>query len=288
MTIFNVCTQRVAVVISGALLTLSFQALGAPAVSSVVINEGEQDRKRQISVFGNGFGSKAQPAPILVDHVDVAYENGVKNNVYADIDGSEVVVRSSDSNESLWEKSSLDMRVDSTRPKRHGASTSHYYFEGENSILGWPNAYGGNSDTPIDNRQLYLSWWYKPKFDPSSYWAFTAESANGDFQESETLLVEGGHEGTYIGIDREGLINAAFPGVSKESLVGSRIEGETSGATVTFPTEFRSGSGTGYQTPGSQKFLRIWEDPMAKRVFVFPGHRCIKPVWVLSTGSPNL
>lgn len=117
MTIFNVCTQRVAVVISGALLTLSFQALGAPAVSSVVINEGEQDRKRQISVFGNGFGSKAQPAPILVDHVDVAYENGVKNNVYADIDGSEVVVRSSDSNESLWEKSSLDMRVDSTRPK---------------------------------------------------------------------------------------------------------------------------------------------------------------------------
>lgn len=247
----------------GGLSFLPFQAQANPSVSTVVVEEGMEGIATGLSVFGNGFGSKKQAAPVLVDRVEVAYENGERNSVYSSVDGSELVIRSSNSNESLWEKSSLNVHVDQTRVKRHKASRAHYFFEGENNFLGWPNAYGG-SDTPTDNRQLYLSWWYKPKVDPGSYWAFTTETLNGNFRESETLLVEGGYEGVYLGIDRDGLINAGFPGVGKNSLVGARIEGKESGATVTFPTEFRGGTGTGFETPGSQKFLRVWEDPSGK------------------------
>lgn len=256
MTMYGSSKHKVAIFFLSGLFGLPFHVEADPVVSEVVLH----DKMNRISVFGAGFGSKKQAAPILVDRVDIAYENGTKNSVYSHVEGSEAVTRSTDSSESLWEKSSFNVYVNSTRVKRHSASRSHYFFEGENNFLGWPNAYGG-SDTPADNRQLYLSWWYKPKVDPGSYWAFTTETLSGTFQESETLLVEGGYEGVFLGIDSDGLINAGFPGVPKENLVGARIEGEKSGATVTFPTEFRSGSGTGFETPGSQKFLRIWEDP---------------------------
>ncbi|SNC68263.1 hypothetical protein SAMN04487881_2250 [Marinobacter sp. es.048] len=259
MTMYESSKHKVAIFLVSGLFALPFHVQADPVVSAVVL----QDTMNRISVFGKDFGSKKQAAPILVDRVDIAYENGLKNSVYSDVDGSEAVIRSTDSNESLWEKSSLNVHVDSTRVKRHPASRSHYFFEGENNFLGWPNAYGG-LDTPADNRQLYVSWWYKPKVDPGSYWAFTTETLIGTFQESETLLVEGGYEGVFLGIDSDGLINAGFSGVSKQSLVGARIEGEKSGATVTFPTEFRGGSGSGFETPGSQKFLRIWEDPYGK------------------------
>ena len=263
MSICKSKKRNVAILFLGGLLGCAFQVQADPVVSTVILQEGGQGSAERISVFGNGFGNKAQAAPILVDHVDVAYENGVRNSIYSDVDGLEAVVRSSDSNVSLWEKSSFNVRVDSTRAKRHSASKSQYSFEGENNFLGWPNAYGG-SDTPVDNRQLYVSWWYKPKVDPASYWAFPTETLNGNFKESEVLLVEGGYEGVYLGIDSDGLINASFPGVSKKNLGGSRIEGKESGATVIFPMEFRGGSGTGFQTPGSQKFLRVWEDPNGK------------------------
>lgn len=263
MSICRSNKHKVAILFLGGLLGLPLQIQADPVVSMVVMQEDMQGATRRISVLGNGFGSKRQAAPILVDRVDVAYENGLRNSVYSNVDGSEAVIRSSNSNESLWEKSSFNVRVNNARVKRHSASLSHYFFEGENNFLGWPNAYRG-SDTPTDNRQLYVSWWYKPKVDPGSYWAFTTETLNGNFQESETLLVEGGYEGTYLGIDKDGLINAAFPGVSKKNLGGSRIEGKESGATVTFPMEFRGGSGTGFETPGSQKFIRIWEDPSGK------------------------
>lgn len=244
---------------------LAFSGLGLPAhaapeISSVVLDDSLSSGAKHILVFGNGFGTKNQASPVLVDRVDVAYENGQLNTLNSGTSASEVVIRSSDSNESLWEKSSLSVGINTTRASRHPASSSHYYFEGENNFLGWPNAYGG-SNTPVDNRQLYLSWWYKPKFDPDSYWAFTADSINGTFKEMETLLVEGGYEGTYVGIDRDGLINAIFPGLGSDSLKGKRLEGALSGATTIFPSEFRGGTGSGYETPGSQKFVRIWEDP---------------------------
>ncbi|MBU2955607.1 hypothetical protein [Marinobacter sp. F3R08] len=247
------------------LILLAFSAFWLPAyaepeISSSALVENIQSGTKNILVYGSGFGTKSQAAPVLVDRVEVAYENGQLSALHSAVDAAQVVLRSSDSNESLWEKSSLNIDVDTSRASRHSASSSHYYFEGENNFLGWPNAYGG-TNTSVDNRQLYLSWWYKPKFDPGSYWAFTAESINGTFKGMETLLVEGGYEGTYIGIDRDGLINAVFPGLGSNSLKGKRIKGALSGATTIFPSESRKGSGSGYETPGSQKLARIWEDP---------------------------
>lgn len=240
----------------------------APEISSVVSEGSSTNDVKRVSVFGAGFGEKSQASPVLIDRVDVAYENGQLNDVYSNVTDSELVTRSSDSSESLWEKSSLGVSISTTRSPRHQTSDAHYYFEGENNFLGWPNAYGG-AETPVDNKQIYLSWWYKPKFDPSSYWAFTDESVNGEFEEMETLLVEGGHEGTYIGVDSEGLINAEFPGLGSSSLKGKHLEGAKSGATAVFPSEFRGGSGSGFETPGSQKYLRIWEDPAGTEGFRF-------------------
>lgn len=251
------------VLIFATAIGLTPMAQAVPAISSVVTNLDSSEGQSRITVYGSGFGEKVQAAPVLVDHAEVAYENGVQNSVYSGVDSTELVTRSSSSSESLWEKSSLNVAIDATREERHGGSSSHYFFKGENGFLGWPNAYGG-SETPVDNRQIYLSWWYKPKFDPSSYWAFSKETLTGNFVEMETLLIEGGYEGTYIGIDEEGLINAVFPGLGSGTLKGKQIRGKRSGATVVFPTEFRAGSGSGYETPGSQKYVRIWEDPYGK------------------------
>ncbi|MCL7945690.1 hypothetical protein [Marinobacter sp. ATCH36] len=239
------------------------QVLAQPSIGSVSLDSNDSKLLDSIIVMGSGFGSKTQSAPVLFDQVEDAYENGRRNEVYSNVDDGELVIRSSDPTISLWEKSSLAIMIDSGRAPRYPSSQAHYYFEGENNFLGWPNAYGG-FETPVDNKKLYISWWYKPKFDPSSYWAFSRETQSGTFSRLEKLLVDGRDVGVFIGIDRDNLINASFPGSNSGALKGQTIRGAESGATVIFPNEGRGGSGSGYESPGSQKYIRIWEDPYGK------------------------
>lgn len=48
------------------------------------------------------------------------------------------------------------------------------------------------------------------------------------------------------------------------NLKGEVIVGQRSNASTVFPSEFARGTGVGYETPGSNKYLRVWEDPQGK------------------------
>jgi hypothetical protein len=238
----------------------------APRVDALSIQEIKGDLKT-IKVLGANFGEKAQAAPVLFDFGDHAFENGKINSVNRNSGNGAIIVGSADPTISLWRKPSrgaghLIQYTNQQKPRDHG-DPGHYYFKGADAFLGWPNAYGG-FDTPLDNPQLYISWRYKPKFNPKAYWAFSPEKLSGQFIELEDLAINGRTIGKYIGVDTDGLINAELPNLTSGDLAGQTLTGQKSGATVQFPLNFRGGSGAGYETPGSQKYLRVWEDPSGK------------------------
>lgn len=252
---------------------ISFSSMAAPAITSVTL-EDSQNEQPTITIQGSGFGNKSQAAPILFDQVDVSYENGTINKDYLSLTHGDKVPSTSSGQPSIWAGvssgawGSFTPEVTTKHPPRHIDSSEHYLLLGHNSTVGNPVAYGGNSgwDTPTDNKQLYVSWWFKPKYTPQWYWRISPMNLSGEFEEGETLDIGGIAKATFIGIDGEGQINLVFlekPPITKE-LLGLRIQGQTSGTTSTFPETFVGSGGEGYETPGSQKYIRIWEDPNGK------------------------
>src|SRR5690554_62000 len=246
------------------LLAVSVGAAANPVVNNVVANglaHGDV-----ITIQGKGFGTKAQAAPVLYDMGAVTYENGklsCKQSGFADF--QEV---SRDGVGGVWAKPSSGAfgssipAVTFSRDKRFKEAPSHYYFTGKIGFLGWPNAYGG-ADTPVDNKQLYVAWWYKPKYDPRYYWVFPISNLKGKFIEEgansfgEKLTVSSGVTGQVIKVEN-GQIHAIFDGqINKNNLAGMVVKGSRSGASADLAT-------SGYLTPGSNKYIRVWEDPQGK------------------------
>lgn len=249
---------------ASSILAVSFNAVANPVVENVTANglvHGDV-----ITIQGKGFGSKAQAAPVLYDMGAVTYENGKlssKQSGFADF--QEV---SSDGAGGVWAKPSNGTfgssipSVTFSRDKRYKEVPSHYYFTGHKGYLGWPSAYGG-ADTPVDNSQLYVAWWYKPKYDPRYYWVFPISNVKGKFIEEgaksfgEKLTVSSGVTGQVIKIE-DGQIHAIFDEqINKNKLAGMVIKGTKSGATAEL-------AASGYLPPGSNKYIRVWEDPQGK------------------------
>ena len=253
--------------------TLSFSSMAAPAITSVIVEDPESD-DTTITVQGSGFGEKSQAAPILFDQVDSSYENGTLNENYQTLTDGAKVPATGQGQPSIWSAvssgawGSFPPEIASQYTPRYNNSGKHYLMLGHNSTVGNPVAYGGNSgwETPVDNTQLYVSWWFRPKYAPQWYWRVAPVNLTGQFQEGETLNVGGLTKATFIGIDQEGQINLVFDGKPPRTavLLGVEILGESSGATSTFPETFVGSGGPGYETPGSQKYIRIWEDPQGK------------------------
>ena len=225
-----------------------------------------------ITITGSGFGSKAQAEPILYDTVDAAYENGVLNLKHSQLSNGDLILSTNENPDSIWAGPSSTafgasrVQVSSDRPTRHTNSSEHYYFKGFNGFVGKPVAYGGKSGfgTPADEPQLYVSWWYKPKYSPSLYWRIDPLNQDGTFVPGEKLAMNG-ISATFIGVDDEGMINLVFDDpVNSNDLKGQLVRGSLSNATTTFPEVFKGGGSFGYLGPGSQKYLRIREDADGK------------------------
>lgn len=255
-------------------LTLVSAFVNAAPTITATSAEETADGRILVTVQGSGFGTKEQAAPVLVDYVDKSYEYGKLNDAYSKLGHGDKVPATTDGEPSIWAAvssgawGSVPPYINSTQPPRHQSSSEHYLLTGHNSTLGNPVAYGGLSgwDTPKDNHQLYVSWWYKPAYTPSRYWRISPIDYQGTFEEGETLNVGGLVTATFIGQDPEGQLNIQFnekPPVTSD-LKGSRISGEQSGASATFPSDPVSSSEEGYETPGSQKYIRVWEDPYGK------------------------
>lgn len=241
---------------------LATPTLAAPSLERIGLEDASGVRQGALLVIeGAGFGEKEDAAPVLFDHVSYAYENGVRNDAHSHVRDMEPFPIASENKNAIWVNRKSNVFYATSRPKRHEFVNGSYYLKGADAWFGLPVAYGGISgwDTPTDNTQLYVSWWYKNRYNSTHYWRFLPETQSGKFIPGEKLTISSGAVGTFVGLDSEGLINAVLY-ESKNSLKGAKIEGVRSGASTVFPAHFRGGSGTGYQTPGS-KLARIWDDP---------------------------
>ncbi len=219
-----------------------------------------------IQVQGSGFGSKQQAAPVLLDRVEKAYENGIENAFHSSITAGEFLLDTELKASAVWTATSdYGIYVTGDRPPRHIGSEKHYYFQGANKHFGNPAAYGGASgwDTPEDNNQLYVAWWYKPKYTPSLYWRISPLEYDGKFIPGETLDVGGITTATFVGHDDQDQFNLVFDTYAPKTtqLKGVVVRGRESNATTIFPSEHKGGKDIGYEPPGAQKYIRIWEDP---------------------------
>ena len=245
-------------------------AYAGPAVFSIDTGGDRLAQGVVARITGTEFGVKDESSPVLVDYVSYAYEYGKLNSAYSEFVDGEVIEPASVNPNSLWAavSSDLPVRFDTKSKPRHPFDKARYHLFGENVWLGRPVVYGGPGgwDTPINNSQLYISWWVKVDYNSLYYWRFTPSEMSGDFQEREVVRSNGEVIGEYIGKDKEGLLNFVFPGhPNANKLKGVQLVGVESGAKTVFPDEFRAGSGVGYETPGT-KTLRIWDDPDSRGI----------------------
>lgn len=261
---FFSCALGVAFVFYG-----SGQAFADPSVSRVsLVGSAKVEQGATLLISGQNFGSKRDAAPVLVDRVDHAFENGKLNEKHSTLsDDTNIPLARSGDQGAVWATKTDGFLFSTTGDHRHPYAKASYHLIGENAWVGGPVAYGGPTgwDTPTDNPQLYVSWWYRNKYNSTFYWRFSPDQQTGEFLPGEELIIDGQSEGNdrgiYVGIDREGTHNAVLYGHrNKSNLIGVRITGAKSGASTVFPDQFRGGSGYGYETPGS-KLARIWDDP---------------------------
>lgn len=258
------------------LIALGFCALlKASPVLAVEVDRVEVIDGQQLLIEGAGFGARQGPvSPVLMDFAEYAFERGMLNEHQRDFTEAQAVERVKPDPETLWVKPSVGSSLEASAPRlqklvadRLDLSDAHYLMEGANSFLGWPAAYGG-FETPVDNTKLYVAWFMKPKYDPRWYWSTTPVNQIGEFIPGEAIVING-IEGTFI--DRSdagisaGMLQFVLPGQrNANNLTGQRLVGIESGAEVTFHPDFAGSSGTGFLSPGSNKYIRVWEDPNGK------------------------
>lgn len=226
-----------------------------------------------VTVAGNGFSvMQTQVSPVLFDFSDETYENGKLNLIQQSYtDGQPIPRVGETATDGIWAKPSIGTTSYTSTPvlvrsrsPRNKWSNAHYLMAKANSFLGWPMAYGGK-DTPVDNTKLYAAWYLKMKYDPRYYWGVSPQSMSGAFSSGEPVSVNG-IKGTFLGIGTggigEGMLEFEFEGqLNSRNLIGQKIVGARSGAHTIFPSSFASGTGVGYEPPGANKYIRVWEDP---------------------------
>ncbi|MGP4843271.1 hypothetical protein ACTXGQ_03995 [Marinobacter sp. 1Y8] len=250
---------------------LSLSVSAAPSIQNATINGGLSDGS-VVELTGIGFGNRQYSAhPILFDFGDRAYENGKLNTHGSQLDEAVPILGNDKGDtDSLWSKPSFagetaraPILTESDIGQNLGQGR-HYLMEGPNSYLGWPNAYGG-SDTPIDHHTFYVSWYIKVKYNPAFYWSASPLEPKGDFKPGEDVTVNG-LKGSFIGKASSSVVKGmnqfVFPEqLNTNNLRGQVVRGVSSGASVVFPSEPAYGTGNGFENPGSNKVLRVWEDP---------------------------
>lgn len=247
----------------------------------------------ELTVTGQGFGNRSSDSPVLFDQGEITYENGSANAFNEGLDDMALVPTTEDDPTAIWAKATNIDDSDAAYLKksgdmRHDHSQAHYFLTGEDAWVGLPKAYGGQNgwDMPTGNPKLYVAWWIKAKYNPDAYYRATPLNQSGQFIEGESVQTGSGISGRYIGTDPEGLLNFEFVDFgSTASLKNELIEGQESGATTTFPDKFRAGSGPGYETPGSQKYLRVWDEASGQEGIRFSWTQRHQTISDRNTGS---
>lgn len=240
-------------------------SIAAPKIQSV---DGVFSQDSLITIYGSGFGEKAQVAPVLYDRGSLVIENGKVNQARANsANGYKLLTATEGSPDPIYDKPSgnstgVNVQFVTDRPGRTKYSDGHYWFRGKNGYVGWPRAYGAGN-TPKNNDQLYLSWQFKPRYDTEHYWTWKLKNVKGSFDQrsgsnnfGETVRFSNGKTAKIIAISGDTLHMVVDQKVSSTELKGTQVQGLSSGAVAVLSDE-----GGAYYAPGSDKFVRIWEEP---------------------------
>ncbi|BFN14433.1 hypothetical protein [Marinobacter sp. RI1] len=260
---------------------VSSSVLAAPTVSGIEFGaQNELQSGQTLKIIGSGFGAKTQSAPILYDHTDITWENGVENKYQSTFQDMALVKRIDSDPNTIWTKPSLPeehstgMLVTKTRETRDGNPGSHYYGRGNVNFLGWPRASGGEK-TNFQSSQMYSAFWIKLPYNLSNYYAIPAESnptsflTGGPEKYGESFKIEGlESQGRVLAFEKVGALPNGWlfieppAGVSVKELVGKRLVGIESGAEVTFPesASLAKFDQYGFLTPRG-KYARFWSNP---------------------------
>lgn len=259
-----------------ALITISLMpslALATPRISQATSPSLEQGET--LTIQGSGFvRGSSTPYAVMLDMTDRAYINGQINTHQESFEELHHIQRVDKDPDTLWWKPSVNLGKAFQDPSivrslrgRSFASGAFYQLKGNNAFLGWPSAYGG-TDTPVDNAKLYVAWYLKMSYDPRYYWAVSPQSLHGKFIPGESIKING-HKGQFIGVGTQGIAKdmlhfEILGALNSHDLKGEQIVGQASSATTVFPEKFAAGTGVGYEPPGSNKYIRVWEDPLGK------------------------
>lgn len=269
---------------AASLAAITTSVMAAPTLSGIDTGTTSELRSgNSITITGSGFGRKEQGAPVLFDHTDVTWENGVSNKHQSTFNDMTLVKRVNIDPNTIWTKPSLPdehstgILVTNSRPTRDGNPGSHYYGKGNVNFLGWPKASGGEN-TNFESTKMYSAFWIKLPYDLTNYYAIPAErkpsafATGGRESYGESIKIDGvdglGRVIAYedIGSLPNGWLFIEPPrGVSIRDLTGKRIVGLESGAEVVFPESSSLGKFDqyGFLSPRG-KYARFWSDPTGR------------------------
>lgn len=256
------------------------------------------DTATKIRIFGTGFGEKARGGPpILWDRVssyrgidgqyrydgssgDDPYQTGSivlgsderqpwSQASYAGLYGKEdnaVYVKKED--EELEVKVIGDAVVRRVVGQRSSDEPAHYVINGSQGYIGKPREYGGRNPPPGSD-YLYVSWWIKFKYDPLLASNYTLTHEKGAFRPGDKFIIEGTpFNGEVLGFPNSD--NYAAVLLSDKSMVGSKSVGkkivkvDAAGTIISGDNEAVATFGSPYSPDGSNKFIRIWDNPDGK------------------------
>lgn len=238
------------------------EPVGAPSISSVTDN-GDGT----LSISGSNFGAKTQAAPVLVDYVDTAYEYGVENTFNStQSNGVQVDNAATDR---IW-KTVLNGQLVSGG--RAAGQSRVYRLFGDVCSLREPLQY--EAERADGNRRMYCAIHAKYKQNSLHHRMTTDEYTVGTFIPEEVISInDGEYVGYYAGdISEPGNFVHSFRFNSasdiqpdKAELIGKTLVGQSSGASLTFPSDANWGSvysnGLAFVRTRGPKFARIWDDP---------------------------
>lgn len=260
--------------------SVSIAPQAAPEITSAIDN-GDGT----ITINGANFGAKQQAAPLLYDHTDSVWENGVEETRQAAFADGQVIESGDTDPDSLWQKNAkpapgdIAMSIARSRALRHPGATAHYYGTGSDAFLGWPRATGGEANNVVGDR-AYVAFWIKLPFNMSRYWAIPADAntanfiTGDDYDYGEDILIDGLSEPARViryypnlGAHQHGWLFVEMPDevVNWNPIMGKTMTGVQSGTTLVIPTYGSDAAfdGDGYISPRG-KYLRMWSDSDGK------------------------
>lgn len=154
-------------------------------VSSVDVVKSPVGVINEIVLKGNGLGTKS--VPIFYDQVNVALEKGVPNDYFDNFLPNRLITKQDTlSNvQSPWTNSNGQIYVGEGIEHRRGRNTGKYYNGlTVDSNLQNPRIHH-RSGTPQESKKVYISWWFKQKFETRNYFQHELSEIDSDFDPAE-------------------------------------------------------------------------------------------------------